>query len=133
MIGWGVRILPPGMPLRALWQSLHCYGRGAVAPYDLPDEGLPIWARDSLSTQDPMELPRLSCDGKQLAEGPRGDSAHAHIPPSISSLYSPASLWHLFPPWWQWVGALESQATVTGSASSTFQATDLKSCGESGE
>lgn len=87
VVGWDVRILPPGMPLRALWQSLHCYGLGAVAPYNLPDEALPVWAWDNCSSQepcqtrDPMELPRLSCDGKQLAECPRGDRVHAPLPP----------------------------------------------------
>lgn len=54
--------------------------------------------------------------------------------PSVWFLYSPASLWHLFLPWQQQAGgALESWTTLTGSASSTFQTTDFKSCGESRE
>lgn len=126
-------------PLQALWQSFHYYELRAVATYNLPDEGLPVWAWDNLSAQepcqmrDPKELPRLFRDGKQLAEGPRGQCSC----PSSSLPSHACTHQHPFGTFshhgGNGLGALESQATITGSASSTFQATDLKSCGESRE
>lgn len=65
---------------------------------------------------------------------PGGSVSDPPFLPAVWFLYSPASLWHLFLPWQQQVaGALESWTTLTGSASSTFQTTDLKSCGKSRE
>lgn len=80
-----------------------------------------------------MPLPP-SCHGKQLAEGPRGGSAHD---PHSSLKTGPQTHQHPFGTFsyhgGSGLGALESRATVTGSASSTFQTTDLKSCGENRE
>lgn len=110
--------------------SVTCQGRSC-----LPRPGISLALRNPGSAR--LRAPLSLLGSPVLASGwkkaPEGAALMSPVLPAVWSLYLPASLWHLFPPWWQWVGALESQATITGSASSTFQATELKSCGESRE
>lgn len=117
-----------------LWARSH-------AASNLLGEGLPTWAWDSPSTQEPWqcqtrgptEPPRPSCQGQQLTAGPSGDGVMT--PSSLQS--GPCTHQHRFGTFSYHSGggleALESRTTLTGSVSSTFQSTGLKSCGESRE
>lgn len=73
--------------------------------------GLPAWAWDSPSPQEPwqsqtwvpVEPPRPSHQAA-ADSGPQRGRRACSPHPEVWALYSPASLWHLFLPWWRGAG-----------------------------
>lgn len=87
----------------------------------------------------PMVVPTLAlwnllgspCQDKQLAGDLTGRCLGHPFLRKVRPLYLPTSLWHLFLPWWWWVGG--SGDLDHACRLSALQTTGLKSCGEESE